>query len=78
MSACGRCCDFAMFTHTRSLGHRLLRSRSLSLPALKDVTVRARLDKRWSAAVGIENLNTYWAFHPYAKRTVVAEMKYDW
>jgi iron complex outermembrane receptor protein len=45
-----------------------------------DARVRARLDKRWSAALGIDNLNnyTYWAFHPYPKRTVVAELKYDW
>jgi iron complex outermembrane receptor protein len=45
-----------------------------------DARVRARIDKQWSAAVGVDNLNnyTYWAFHPYPKRTVVAELKYDW
>jgi iron complex outermembrane receptor protein len=45
-----------------------------------DARVRAKFDQQWSAAVGIDNLNnyTYWAFHPYPKRTVVAELKYDW
>jgi iron complex outermembrane receptor protein len=45
-----------------------------------DARIRARLDKQWSAALGIDNLNnyTYWAFHPYPKRTLVAELKYDW
>ena len=45
-----------------------------------DARIRARLDHQWSAAVGIDNVNnyTYWAFHPYPKRTLVAEMKYAW
>lgn len=45
-----------------------------------DARVRARIDKQWSAAVGVDNLNnyTYWAFHPYQKRTLVAEVKFDW
>ena len=45
-----------------------------------DARIRARLNKQWSAALGIDNLNnyTYWAFHPYPQRTVVGELKYDW
>ncbi|WP_426211881.1 TonB-dependent receptor [Massilia sp. TWP1-3-3] len=45
-----------------------------------DARIRARLDKQWSAALGVDNLNnyTYWAFHPYPKRTFVGELKYDW
>jgi iron complex outermembrane receptor protein len=44
-----------------------------------DVRVRYRFAKNWSAAVGIDNLNnrTYFAFHPYPQRTVVAELKWD-
>jgi iron complex outermembrane receptor protein len=44
-----------------------------------DARVRFKLDKQWSAAVGIDNLNNYkyWAFHPYTQRTVVAELKFD-
>ncbi len=45
-----------------------------------DARIKARLDAHWSAAVGVDNLNnyTYWAFHPYQKRTLFAEVKYDW
>ncbi|MGJ7493489.1 TonB-dependent receptor [Variovorax sp. RT4R15] len=44
-----------------------------------DIRVRYRIDKQWSAAVGIDNLNNYryWAFHPYPQRTFVAELKFD-
>ena len=44
-----------------------------------DARVRFKLDKQWSGALGIDNLNNYkyWAFHPYTQRTVVAELKYD-
>ena len=44
-----------------------------------DARVRFKLDKHWSAALGIDNLNNYkyWAFHPYPQRTVVAELKFD-
>lgn len=44
-----------------------------------DARVRFKLDKHWSAALGIDNLNNYkyWAFHPYTQRTVVAELKFD-
>ncbi|MES4787394.1 MAG: hypothetical protein C4294_18090, partial [Nitrospiraceae bacterium] len=44
-----------------------------------DARVRFKLDKQWSGALGIDNLNNYkyWAFHPYTQRTLVAELKYD-
>lgn len=44
-----------------------------------DARVRFKLDKQWSAAIGVDNLNNYkyWAFHPYTQRTVVAELKFD-
>jgi iron complex outermembrane receptor protein len=44
-----------------------------------DLRVRYRIDRQWSAAVGIDNLNNdrYWAFHPYPQRTFVAELKFD-
>ena len=44
-----------------------------------DARVRYRFDRHWSAAVGVDNLNdrTYWAFHPYTQRTVVAEVRWD-
>ena len=44
-----------------------------------DARVRYRIDRQWSAAVGIDNLNNnkYWAFHPYPQRTFVAELKFD-
>ncbi|MBC3829926.1 TonB-dependent receptor [Undibacterium amnicola] len=45
-----------------------------------DLRVRYKLDKQWSAAIGIDNLNNkkYWAFHPYTQRSVVAELKFDY
>jgi iron complex outermembrane receptor protein len=44
-----------------------------------DVRLRYRLDKQWSASVGIDNLGNkkYWAYHPYTQRTVIAELQYD-
>ncbi|SHH06264.1 TonB-dependent receptor [Massilia sp. CF038] len=44
-----------------------------------DVRVRYRFNRQWSAAVGVDNLNnaTYWAFHPYTQRTVLAELRWD-
>ena len=44
-----------------------------------DARVRYRIDKQWSAAFGIDNLNNYqyWNFHPYPQRTYSAELKYD-
>ncbi len=44
-----------------------------------DARLRYRFNRQWSAALGIDNVNnrTYWAFHPYTQRTVVAELKFD-
>ncbi|NRR28699.1 TonB-dependent receptor [Oxalobacteraceae bacterium] len=44
-----------------------------------DVRVRYRIGQRWTASVGIDNLNDarYWAYHPYTQRTVLAELQYD-
>jgi iron complex outermembrane receptor protein len=44
-----------------------------------DARVLWRIDKQWSAAFGIDNLNndTYWTFHPYPQRSYSAELKFD-
>jgi iron complex outermembrane receptor protein len=44
-----------------------------------DLRLVWRIDRQWSAAVGIDNLNNYkyWNFHPYPQRTWVAELKWD-
>jgi len=44
-----------------------------------DLRVRYQFDKRWSAALGIDNANNdrYWNFHPYPQRTYTAELRYD-
>ncbi len=44
-----------------------------------DVRARYRINRQWSAAIGIDNLNNYkyWNFHPYPQRTYVAELKFD-
>ncbi|MEO7496169.1 MAG: TonB-dependent receptor [Massilia sp.] len=44
-----------------------------------DARARFKIDRQWSVALGIDNLNNYkyWAFHPYTQRTVVAELKFD-
>ncbi len=44
-----------------------------------DVRLRQRIDRQWTAAFGIDNLNNrqYWNFHPYPQRTWRAELKYD-
>jgi iron complex outermembrane receptor protein len=45
-----------------------------------DARLRYRIDKRWSAAFGIDNANNYkyWNFHPYPQRSYTAEVKFDW
>lgn len=45
-----------------------------------DARVRYRYHRHLSAAVGIDNLNnaSYWAFHPYPQRTVLAELRWDY
>jgi len=44
-----------------------------------DMRVTYRIDRQWSVALGIDNLNNYqyWNFHPYPQRTYVAELKFD-
>ncbi len=44
-----------------------------------DVRVQYRIDKRWKASAGIDNIGnrSYWAFHPYTQRTFNAELRYD-
>ncbi|MBO9514620.1 MAG: TonB-dependent receptor [Variovorax sp.] len=44
-----------------------------------DLRVRWQIDRRWSAAFGIDNANNdqYWNFHPYPQRTYSAELRYD-
>jgi iron complex outermembrane receptor protein len=43
-----------------------------------DARARFRIDRRWTAALGVENLNNdrYFLFHPFPQRTVVAELKW--
>jgi iron complex outermembrane receptor protein len=44
-----------------------------------DARLRYRIDRHWSAALGVDNLNNdkYWAYHPYTQRTLVAELRWD-
>ncbi|MEO8280852.1 MAG: TonB-dependent receptor [Ideonella sp.] len=44
-----------------------------------DLRIRYRINRQWSAAFGIENLNNdhYWNFHPYPQRSYTAELKFD-
>ena len=42
-----------------------------------DVRFHYKVNKQWTAAFGIDNLNNYqyWNFHPYPQRTFTAELK---
>jgi len=44
-----------------------------------DARLRWKIDRQWSAALGIDNLNNYqyWNFHPYPQRSYSAEMRFD-
>ncbi len=44
-----------------------------------DLRMVWRIDRQWTAALGVDNLNNdkYWNFHPYPQRTWVAELKWD-
>lgn len=44
-----------------------------------DMRITYRIDRHWSAAFGIDNLNNYqyWNFHPYPQRSYIAELKFD-
>ncbi|HUQ11147.1 MAG TPA: TonB-dependent receptor [Steroidobacteraceae bacterium] len=43
-----------------------------------DTRVRYEIDGRWAASLGIDNLGNerYWAFHPYTRRTINAEVNF--
>ncbi len=43
-----------------------------------DARLRYKMNRQWSAAIGIDNLNNaeYFVLHPYPQRTVSAELKY--
>jgi len=47
--------------------------------ATADVRLLWKIDRQWSAAFGIDNLNNYqyWNFHPYTQRSYSAELKFD-
>ncbi|HTP45774.1 MAG TPA: TonB-dependent receptor, partial [Casimicrobiaceae bacterium] len=44
-----------------------------------DARVHCQLDKHWSGALGVDNLNNrkYFLYHPFPQRTFYAELKYD-
>lgn len=44
-----------------------------------DLRMQFRIDRRWRASVGIDNLTDerYWAFHPYPQRTFHADLRFD-
>jgi iron complex outermembrane receptor protein len=44
-----------------------------------DLRLHWKIDRQWSAAFGIDNLNNYqyWNFHPYPQRTYSAEVRFD-
>nr|WP_235839971.1 TonB-dependent receptor [Derxia lacustris] len=44
-----------------------------------DLRVLYRIDRQWSAAIGIDNVNNdkYWNFHPYPQRSYSAELRFD-
>nr|WP_145552495.1 TonB-dependent receptor [Variovorax boronicumulans] len=44
-----------------------------------DLRLRWQIDRQWSAAFGIDNLNNqqFWAFHPYPQRTYHAQLQFD-
>ncbi|MBV8036346.1 TonB-dependent receptor [Roseateles sp.] len=47
--------------------------------ATADVRLLWKIDRQWSAAFGIDNLNNYkyWNFHNYPQRSYMAELKFD-
>ena len=44
-----------------------------------DARLRWKIDRPWSVAFGIDNLNNYryWNFHPYPQRSYSAELRFD-
>ncbi|MCE4537724.1 TonB-dependent receptor [Pelomonas sp. P7] len=47
--------------------------------ATADLRLLWKIDRQWSTAFGIDNLNNdkYWNFHPYPQRSYAAELKFD-
>jgi iron complex outermembrane recepter protein len=47
--------------------------------ATADLRLLWKIDRHWSAAFGIDNLNNdrYWNFHPYPQRSTTAELRFD-
>ncbi|OWQ87662.1 TonB-dependent receptor [Roseateles aquatilis] len=45
-----------------------------------DARAQWKIDRRWTLAAGIDNLNNYqyWNFHPYPQRTFHAELRWDY
>jgi iron complex outermembrane receptor protein len=45
-----------------------------------DSRLRYKLDRNWTAAVGVDNLNNhkYFLFHPFPQRSLTAELKYNY
>ena len=43
-----------------------------------DTRLRYEFDARWSASLGVDNLGNerYWAFHPYSRRSYVADVSF--
>ncbi|HEY1609018.1 MAG TPA: hypothetical protein VGG24_07110 [Paraburkholderia sp.] len=48
------------------------------LPAV-DARAHDQLDRHWSSALGVDNLNNrkYFLYHPFPERTFYAELRYD-
>jgi iron complex outermembrane recepter protein len=44
-----------------------------------DLRAHWKIDKHWSVALGVDNLNNYqyWNFHPYPQRSYSAELRFD-
>jgi iron complex outermembrane recepter protein len=44
-----------------------------------DLRLRYQFSRQWSAAVGVDNLNSqqHWNFHPYPQRSYNAELRFD-
>ena len=45
-----------------------------------DARATYNFSQRWTAALGVDNLNNYksYVFHPYPQRTVYLQMKFDY
>ena len=43
-----------------------------------DARATYKIDRHWSAAIGVDNLNNrdYFVFHPFPQRSVLAELRY--